>query len=129
MYAGILLSVASSAAIAGIFWRGGAGKRDSFLFYLEVVQRSVVFSLALVIVTILFVLSRYPLHLGRNTYFSSLFFSLLFLSDAVRLLIDSLSLGLYNLYVDWSEVLHCCSASEFLGGSAPAGAGSRSLSR
>jgi len=103
MYAGILLSVASSAAIAGIFWRGGAGKRDSFLFYLEVVQRSVVFSLALVIVTILFVLSRYPLHLGRNTYFSSFFFSLLFLSDAVRLLIDSLSLGLYNVYVDWSE--------------------------
>jgi hypothetical protein len=102
-YAGIFLSVAASAAIAGLFWRGGAGGRDSFLFYLEVVQRSVVFSLALVISTIFFVLSRYPLRLSRNTYSSSLFFGLLFLSDAGRLLVDSLSLGLYNRYVDWSE--------------------------
>jgi hypothetical protein len=102
MYAGIVLSVAASVAVARIFWQGGAGNRDAFLFYLEVLQRSVVFSLALVIATMLFVLSRYPLHLSRNTYLSSLFFSLLFLSDAARLLIDSLSPGLYNHYVDWS---------------------------
>jgi hypothetical protein len=105
MYAGIVLSAVASAAIAGIFWRGGAGNRDSFLFYLEVVQRSVVFGLALVIITILFVLSRYPLHLNQNAYFSSLFFSLLFLSDAARLLIDSLAPRLYNLYVDWTECI------------------------
>ncbi len=105
----------ASAAIAGIFWRGGAGKRDSFLFYLEVVQRSVVFGLALVIITILFVLSRYPLHLNQNAYFSSLFFSLLFLSDAARLLIDSLAPRLYNRLCRLVRVYYCCSASECLG--------------
>ncbi len=105
MYAGIILAVVASVTIDRFFWDGGAGDRDGVLFYMEVVQRSVVFGLALVIITILFVLSRYPLHLNRNAYFSSLFFSLLFLSDAARLLIDSLAPRLYNLYVDWTECL------------------------
>lgn len=105
MYAGIALSIAASVAIAGIFWRGGAGGRDGFLFYLEVVQRSVVFSLAVVISTILFALSRYPLHLERNTYLSTLFFSSLFLCDATQLLIDSLTPDLYNHFVDRSECI------------------------
>jgi hypothetical protein len=103
MYSGIVLSVVASVAMAGIFWRGGAGNRDSFLFYLEVVQRSVVFSLAVVIATILFTLSRYPLRLDRNSYLSTLFFSFLFLSDAIELLIDSLTPGLYNHFVDGTE--------------------------
>src|SRR5579871_3592402 len=55
------------------------------LFYVQSVERSVIFSLAIAIVAILFVLSKYPLHLGRNTYVSSAFFSAVFLSDAVRL--------------------------------------------
>jgi hypothetical protein len=103
IYLGMTASVAASVVIARIFWRGGAGHRDSRLFYLEIGQRSVVFILAIVIATILFVLSRYPLHLDRNTYFSSLFFSLFFLSDAARLLIDSLTPSLYNHYVDGTE--------------------------
>jgi hypothetical protein len=103
MYTGVVLSIASSVLIARIFWRGGVGNRAVRLFYLEVAQRSVVFSLAVVIATILFVLSRYPLRIDRNTYFSSLFFSSLFLSDAVRLLIDSLTPGLYNRFVDGGE--------------------------
>ncbi len=56
-----------------------------------------------VIATILFFLSKYPLHLGRNTYVSSAFFSVLFLSDAARLLIDSLAPSLYVHSVDRTE--------------------------
>jgi hypothetical protein len=102
MYSGIFLSVAASLAITRIFWRGGARNHDSFFFYLQIVQRSVVFSLAVVIATILFVLSRYPLRLDRNTYLSSVFFSLWLLSDAARRLIDGLAPHLYNDYVDWT---------------------------
>jgi hypothetical protein len=100
MYAGIVLSAGASAVIAGIFWQGGAGNRASRLFYLEVGQRSVVFSLALIIVTILFVLSRFPTRLSRNTYYSSLFFSLIFLCEAVRLLIDSMAPRLFDDQAD-----------------------------
>lgn len=103
MYSGIVLSGAASVAITGIFWRGGAGNDDVVLFYLEIVQRSVVFCLAVVIATILFALSRYPLHLDRNAFLSTVFFSFVFLSEAIQLLIDSLTPNLYNRDVDWPE--------------------------
>jgi hypothetical protein len=73
------------------------------LFYIEVVQRSVVFTLAVVILAVMFALSRYPLHLGRNSIVSSVFFSAIFLSDAGRLLVDSLSSRLYNQFADLTE--------------------------
>jgi len=73
------------------------------LYYIEVLQRSVVFALALVIVFVLFALSRYPLHLSRNSIVSSVFFSSIFLSDTLRLLIDSLAIRLYNRTADLSE--------------------------
>jgi hypothetical protein len=99
MYAGIALSTAASLVLTGISWGGGARGRSG-LFYFEVAERSIVFSLAIVIVTILFFLSRYPLHLGRNTNVSSAFFSALFLVESVQLLIDSLQPALYHPWVD-----------------------------
>ena len=103
MYAGIAISLAASVLVGGIFWGGGAGNRSQWLFYLEVGQRSVVFSLAVIIAVIFFTLSRYPMRLGRNTYYSSLFFGALFLSEALRLLIDSLTPRLINRSVDGAE--------------------------
>jgi hypothetical protein len=103
MYLGIVLSTGASVALTRFFWNTGAGHRTKWgLLYFEVAQRSIVFSLAVVIVAILFVLSKYPLHLGRNTYFSCAFFSALFLSDAVRLLIDGMTRALYTDFVDWT---------------------------
>jgi hypothetical protein len=102
MYVGTLVAIAASLLIAGVF-RRTSNHGSVHLLYLEISQRSVVFSLVIVIATILFVLSRYPLHLGKNTYISSAFFSALFLSDAIRLLIDSLQGQLYLTAIDWAE--------------------------
>ncbi len=106
MYAGIGLAASVSLALTKVFWNTGANGGNSWgVFYLEVAQRSVVFSLAVAIIAIAFVLSRYPLHLDRNTYVSAAFFSALFVSDAVRLFIDGLAQGLYNNYADWGEAI------------------------
>ena len=57
------------------------------------------------IVTILIFLSKYPLHLSRNTVVSSAFFSVLFLSEACGPVTDRQSRArLYkSYYVDWAE--------------------------
>lgn len=104
MYAGVSLSLTVSLLATGFFWSGGAaGRAHSHLYYLEISSRWVFFSLAIIIATILVCLSRYPLHLPRNTLVSSLFFSTLFLSEAARLLLDSLMPELHNHSVDWAE--------------------------
>lgn len=102
MYSGVAFALSISLLVTGFFWNGGPDGRSADLFYFEVFQRSIVFSLAFVIVTILLFLSKYPLHLNRNTLVSSAFFSVLFLSEASQLLVDSLAPKLYNVYVDWS---------------------------
>jgi hypothetical protein len=102
-FAGVAFALVVSLLATFFFWNGGPRGRDVFLFYFEVSQRSVVFTLALVIVTILLFLSKYPLHLGRNTMTSSVFFSVLLLSEALRLVVDSLAPKLFNHYVDWSH--------------------------
>ena len=104
MYVGILLATAGSFMVAGLF-RPDNSQGSRHLLYLEVSKRSIVFSLAIVIATILFFLSRYPLHLGANTYVSGAFFSALFLSDAARLLMDSLQKFLHSEAVDLAEAL------------------------
>jgi hypothetical protein len=106
MYAGVALALGISLFLTGFFWNGRAMVRaDAHLYYVEVSQRSIVFSLAFVIVTILLFLSKYPLHLSRNTLVSSSFFSVMFLSEAARLLIDSLALKLQIPYVDWTATV------------------------
>jgi hypothetical protein len=102
MYLGVFIAIAASFLVAGVFRRTDS-HGSVHLLYLEISQRSVVFSLVIVIATILFVLSRYPLHLGKNTYVSSAFFSALFLSNAIQLLIDSLQGQLYLAEVDRAE--------------------------
>lgn len=104
MYAGVALALSISLAATGFFWTSRAMVRgDAHLYYVEVSQRAIIFSLAFIIVTILVFLSKYPLHLSRETLVSSAFFSVVFLSEAAGLLIDSLAPKLYNLHVDWTE--------------------------
>ncbi|HEY3825064.1 MAG TPA: hypothetical protein VGL82_10930 [Bryobacteraceae bacterium] len=104
MYATVALALGISLLITGFFWSGAAsGRAHSHLFYFEVSQRSIVFTLSLVIAAILLVLSKYPLQLGKDMVISCACFGFLFLSDAARLLIDSLAPKLYNVYVDWTE--------------------------
>jgi hypothetical protein len=106
-YAGVGLALSISLLLTGLFWNGGTrGRSIHFihLFYFEVSQRSTVFTLAFLIVTILLFLSKYPLRLSRNTLVSSVFFSVLFLSEAAGLLADTLAPKLYNVYADSAEL-------------------------
>jgi hypothetical protein len=105
MYSGVALALGISLLVTRFFWSGGPHGRSAGLFYFEVSQRSVVFTLAFVVVTILLFLSKYPLHLNKNALVSCIFFSVLFLSEACRLLIDTLEPRLFNDYVDWPQAI------------------------
>ncbi len=103
MYAGMGLSLAVSLVLTRMFWAVGATGRQKWgLFYFEVAQRSIVFSLAVVIIAIIFVLSKYPLRLERNTYVSCAFFSALFLSEAIDLFLEAQARLLFNRYAEWT---------------------------
>lgn len=101
VYWGAACAFAASGAIA-LIYRGSVVL--THLVYIELLRRSVVLSVALFILFILYSLSRYPLHLGRNVVISSGIFSVLFLSQAAQLLIDSLSIHLYSRSVDLFNV-------------------------
>lgn len=103
MYSGLAVATAGSLLIAGGFRHSTTGHFSRNLLRVEIAQRSIVFSLAVLIATILFFLSRYPLHLRRNTYVSSAFFSALFLAETLQLLVDSLEPGLASIYLDTAE--------------------------
>ena len=75
------------------------------LVYIELARRSIILSVALFILFILFSLSRYPLKLGRNIRVSSALFSILFLGQAAQLLIDSFSSNLYSRQIDMADVI------------------------
>jgi len=112
-YISIVFAVGASLALTKFFWHSGPHRAKWGIYYVEVSQRSIVFTLAVVILAILFVLSKYPLRLGKNTYVSVACFSALFLSEAVRLLLDSLAPHFYNHLVDGVEaiLISACLAS------------------
>jgi hypothetical protein len=112
MYGATGLSVAVCVAITKVFWNGGP-RGESNLFYVQVVNRSVVFTLAVIVAAILVFLARYPLHLHRNTYVSTSFFSAVFLSEAAVMLVDNLSPHLYSHVVDRIQIVFV--AACFLG--------------
>jgi hypothetical protein len=97
------LAVCASLAVARIFWSGGIrGKR--VLFYFEVADRSVLLSLALIVVLTMGFLSRYPLRLQGNTWVSLIGFSVIVLSMASARLIDSLAPLLASRPIDLAQV-------------------------
>jgi hypothetical protein len=107
MYLGIGVAAIVSVLITKYLWATGRATvlPKLVVFYNEVAARSISLTLAVVVVTVIFVLSKYPLHLPRNIYISFAFFSALFLSDAARLFIDGLAPALSNNYADWSEAI------------------------
>jgi len=102
-YGLIGIAFAASVVVSVMSW-GGGRHGGSNLFYVEIVDRSVVMTLAVVILGILLFLSRYPLHLHRNTHVSTGFFSAVFLSEAAAMLIDNLSPRLYSYPTDLAQI-------------------------
>jgi hypothetical protein len=103
LYAATGVAITGSVLLTVIFGHESGG--SVLLYWVEVSNRSVVLVLAVVIAAILLFLSRYPLHLTRNTYVSTCFFSAVFLSEAVMLVIDGTNTELYMVPVDVAQVI------------------------
>ena len=103
LYAALGASAFISVSIALTFPRGGSPS-SRWLFFELGFDRSVHFSLTVVIAILMWFLSRYPLHLDRNTYIASTVFSAMFLAQAAVKLIDSVSPHLFARYADYPEV-------------------------
>lgn len=99
------IGFASIISLAFALGHSGPATFSSHLVYIELARRSVVLSVALFILFILYSLSRYPLELGRNILVSSALFSMLFLGQAAQLLIDSFFSVLSNQMVDAVDVI------------------------
>jgi hypothetical protein len=108
----LAFSALLTLAIALASW-GNRHNGKSHLYYVEVADRSIVFALAVVVAGLIWFLSRYPLHLHRNTYVSCGFFSALLLIRAGADLLYSFSPHFFSHYVDPVEAVLCCLA--FLG--------------
>ncbi len=103
MYAALTLSLGICVSVLRSPWPHESAN-TRLLFYELAFERSITFSLAVIIVILMIFLSRYPLRLDRNTYVASGFFSAMFLAQGVVRLVDSLSPRLYAFYADYPEV-------------------------
>jgi hypothetical protein len=104
LYSATGLAIAASVVVSFAF-RHASDHGSAVLYWSEVSNRFVVLTLAIVIAAIVRFLSHYPLHLSRNTYISTGFFSAVFFSEAVMLIIDSPSRFLYRNWVDVTQVV------------------------
>jgi len=106
LYAGTGLSVVASIALTKLFfYSGSTPRRRWILFYVETGQRSITLTLAIAIIAIVVVLSKYPLHLGRNTLLYCAFFSAIFLIQAAQLLADTSQRLLFNETAETAAVM------------------------
>lgn len=103
LYAALVTSIAGSLAIGELF-SANRSMSSSLLFYHQVFDRSISFILAVIVVILMTILSRYPLNLERNTYVASGFFSAIFLEGSAVKLIDSVSKQLAVAVVDRMDV-------------------------
>jgi hypothetical protein len=106
LYATTSLAALLALGIGASAWGAGRNGRSN-LFYIEVADRSFLLTLAVIVVGLIFFLSRYPLHLLRNTYVSCAIFSGILLSQAAADLVDSLSPHLYSHGTDIAASLVC----------------------
>jgi hypothetical protein len=102
-YGALAVSVAVSIVLSGTLHATSAPHSPQLVYMLQL-DRSIGFTLAVTITILMLSLSRYPLHLDRNTYVASGFFSAIFLADGAVKLIDSISKDLYFRYADYAEV-------------------------
>lgn len=100
----LALSLIAAAVILRTPW-SFLSTRSTTLYYEMVLDRSVHFALAAIILVLILFLSRYPLHLERNTYVASGFFSAVFLAESVTRLIDGLTPALFSHAVDNPEIV------------------------
>ena len=99
LYVLVAFSVLLSVGITG--WNWGTGRDPSSnLFFVQVADRSILLTLAAIVAGLLLFLSRYPLHLPRNTYTSCIFFSGVLLCQAAVDLIDSFREYLFSYQAD-----------------------------
>jgi hypothetical protein len=106
LYVSISLALLLSLAITYSAWGPGRNGR-SRLFYIQVADRSVLVTLIVIIGGLILFLSRYPLHLPRNTYVSFSFFSCILLCQALPDLIDSFGSQLFYFPVDIAGLWIC----------------------
>ena len=98
-----LIAVCFALLLVGYFWQGDyLGRRT--LLYLEVADRSVLLSLALVIILTVIFFSRYPFRLQSNTWTSLIAFSAIVLSMAVARLFDSLAPAMAAFPADLTQL-------------------------
>lgn len=97
MYGAVVVALVCSLVLAAAFWRGTIRTN---LYYIEVSNRSIVFGLAVVLISLLIFLSHYPLELSRNRMISTAAFGAIFLSEATALLIDSMAEHYRSTVVD-----------------------------
>jgi hypothetical protein len=103
LYTALFIALSVTALILRKPWPGT--EIDRLLFYELVLERSITFGLAVIVIILMIFLSRYPLHPGRNTYVASGFFSAMFLAQAVVRLIDTLAPNLHaGTAADYPEV-------------------------
>jgi hypothetical protein len=105
------LNVALAVSIAVSFFvalylppRQGGTALSQWLVYEVVFDHFINFGLAVIVLILMWFLSRYPFDLDRNTYVASGFFSAMFLAQAADRLIDSISPHLFAHYADYPEV-------------------------
>ena len=103
LYSAVTLSLGTCVSVFRAPWPHESAN-TRLLFYELAFERSITFSLAVIIVILMVFLSRYPLRLDHNTYVASGFFSAMFLAQGVVRLVDSLSPRLYAFYADYPEV-------------------------
>ncbi len=100
-YAAVGLSIVVCVFAASAL---GAHDRPTEMYYHLVLDRSISFSLGIVIMVLMFVLARYPLNLDRNSLVVSVFFSGLFMAEAAIKLRDSLAVKVRPGAADRIEV-------------------------
>jgi hypothetical protein len=103
-YTALVLSVVVSIVLAKTFHSVNSPTSRQLVYTLQL-DRYIGITLAVTIGILMLFLSRYPLHLDRNTYVASGFFSAIFLAAGAVKLIDSDSTHLYFHYADYAEVI------------------------
>jgi hypothetical protein len=104
LYVALALSIGVSLLLLRAPW-AGESRNDHLLFYELAFDRMIHFTLTMVIVMQMYILSHYPLRLDRNVYVVSGFFSVMFLAQSGVRLVDSLSPHLFVHEADYGEVI------------------------
>lgn len=88
VYGAIAVALVSAFGIGHVYWRSDV---TTNLYLFQVANRSLMFGLTVILIALVWFLSRYPLDLTRNRVISTFAFGSLFLSEAITQLADTLA--------------------------------------